>query len=142
MNTFKTLICGLAVVAASTAQAQSTVESSTSGSLSQPIPAHSRNFDKIQKNYLLCLNSDNAGVVESALGNVTYMRIAYPKLDLREFEGKLLDLTMNGYTRPIRRKAFMALKVFANPSIFAGAVTAEQVSEDSLFETIAGRMVR
>jgi len=139
MKNHKAFIVAITVVAASTGLAQYSVEPPAPAAAQRHVASHGRNFERIQRNYLLCLNSENVGVVESALGHVTYMRIAYPKLDLTVIQEKLLDLSMNGYSRPIRRKAFMALKVFANPSLYASAISAEQYSGDGLFEDIAGR---
>lgn len=97
-------------------------------------------FQKVGANYLLCLNSDLPGVVESALGHVTLMRIKYPKLDLRKIHEKLYDLASQGATQSIRHKAFTAMQVFANPSIFKGAIVAGQSNGDGLLEALASQL--
>jgi hypothetical protein len=140
MNTTKVLIAGLtlfASVAAGQGQTNAADVPSTT-----PIEQGRRlDFKKTAFAYLLCLNSPNQGVVESALGHVAFMRIAYPDIDLREIQEKVFDLSLRGATKPIRAKAFMTLQVFANPSGYKDAIQSNRGNGDGLFETIASRMI-
>ena len=78
MKTHRFLALGLALAAVTTLQAQQYHDSSTSELGQATASSHGLNFERIKVNYLRCLYSDVPGVVESALGHVTYMRIAYP----------------------------------------------------------------
>jgi hypothetical protein len=141
MRTHKILAFGLAFVAVTAVRAQQQRESSDPAVAGPQVSNRVLHLDKIAQNYLRCLNADNPGVVESALGNVTYMRIAYPKLDLKEIQEAIFKLTMTGPSRSIRSKAFMALKVFADPSSFRSAIATGEANGDRLFADIARRMM-
>jgi hypothetical protein len=141
MKTHRALVIGLALTAAVAARAQDIA------ALSKAEISHSReyspkvlNFQKVEANYLLNLNSDVPGVVESALGHVTLMRIAYPKQDLRKIQEKLYDLASQGATKSIRHNAFTAMQVFANPSAFKGAIVSGQTCGDGLLENLASQL--
>jgi len=141
MKTRTALVIGLALSAAVAANAQDVAVLSKDG------PSHSReyvnsvlNFPVVKANYLLSLQSESVGVVESALGHVTLMRIKYPTQDMSRIQEKLYDLASHGATRSIRYKAFTAMQVFANPSAFKGAVVSGQTCGDGLLERIAAQM--
>ena len=140
MKTTGALIIGLVFAATASAGGQDMASMST---VKMP---HSRsearrllNFPRVEANYLINLNSEIPGVVESALGHVTLMRIAYPKQDLRKLGEKLYDLASRGATREIRYKAFVAMQVFANPAAYELSIVGRQSSGDGLLEEIAAR---
>jgi hypothetical protein len=141
MKSHRFLAVALAFTVASSGQAQQQHTSSDSKVAEPRASHHVVTMAMIAQNYLSCLRSDNPGVVESALGHVTYLRIAYPNLDLREHEEVIFDLTKTGLNRTIRSKAFVALKVFADPSSFKSAIATRKDTGDGLFEDIAGRMM-
>ncbi len=140
MKNHRALVIGIALSAAIVARAQDLAQVSKAGT------SHSReesrrvlNFQMVAANYLLDLNSDISAIVESALGHVTLMRIAYPKQDLRKIQEKLYDLASQGATRSIRQKAFTAMQVFANPPAFKEAIASRQCSGDGLLEDLAAQ---
>jgi hypothetical protein len=141
MKTHKALIFGLALTAAVAAQAQDLAELSKA-EIPHPREASRKvlNFQKVEANYLLTLNSDIPGVVESALGHVTLMRIVYPTQDLRKIQEKLYDLAAQGATHSIRHKAFTAMQVFANPFAFKKAIRVGQTCGDGLLEDLASQL--
>jgi hypothetical protein len=141
MKTTRALVIGLALTAAVTAYAQDIAELSKSSSSHAPRESYrALNFQRVETNYLVNLNSPLPSVVESALGHVTLMRILYPKQDLRKIQEKLFDLASQGATPSVRHKAFTAMQVFANPSAFSGAVAGRQYSGDGLLEELAAQM--
>jgi len=95
------------------------------------------NTPRIVTNYLRCLDCDVPGVVETALGHVAYMRIAYPKLDLGILRTKLVELAVQGSTREIRYKAFTALEVFGEPTTFQRFIEHRDGNGDGILEEIA-----
>jgi len=142
MKTHRALLIGLALTTATLAANAQDI-----AALSKADVSHSReyspkplNFKRVEANYLLNLNSDIPGVVESALGHVTLMRILYPKQDMTTIQEKLYSLASEGATRSIRHKAFTAMQVFANPSAFRRAVTSEQTCGDGLLENLASQL--
>jgi hypothetical protein len=141
MKTHGALVIGLALTAAIAVHAQDFADLSKDGN------SHSReyspkvlNFQRVEKNYLSTLSSDVPGVVESALGHVTLMRIVYPKQDLGKIQEKLYDLASQGATQSIRHKAFTAMQVFANPAAFKDEIVSGQTCGDGLLERIAGKL--
>ena len=140
MKTHRALVIGIALIAAIVARAQDlAVLPKTEVSHSRENSRKVLDFQKVEVNYLACLNSPIPGVVESALGHITLMRIAYPNQDLRKIRERLHDLASRGATRCIRHKAFIAMQVFANPLAFEGAITSTQCNGDSLLEDLAAQ---
>lgn len=141
MKTHTIVALGLFFVIATAAQAQERHESPEPSVTGPKYSYQQPQLENIARNYLRCLNADNPGVVESALGHITYMRIVYPKLDLREIEQAVFKLTMTGTSRSIRSKAFLALRVFADPSAYRKVLASGEENAYRLFEDIAGRMM-
>ncbi|MCX6135420.1 MAG: hypothetical protein NTU47_16565 [Ignavibacteriales bacterium] len=96
---------------------------------------------RIVANYQRCLESDVPGVVETALGHLTYMRIAFPKMDLGSIHTKLEELAVRGSTREIRYKAFTALEVFGEPATFQRFIETRDGNGDGILEEIAPRIL-
>ena len=141
MKTHRALIIGFVLTAAMAAHAQDlAVLRNSETSHSRDISRKILNLQKYEVNYLACLNSEIAGVVESALGHVTLMRIEFPKQNLRRIQQKLFDLASRGATQTIRRKAFTAMQVFADPAAFKGAIAGREFNGDGLLEEIAAQL--
>jgi len=142
MKTHWALIVGLALTSAMAASAQDfAVLPKARAAHSREVSRRVLDFGKVEANYLFSLKSDYPSVVESALGHVTLMRIAYPRQDLRKIQEQLYDLASQGATQSIRHKAFTAMQVFANPSAFKGAIVDRQSSGDGLLENLAAQLV-
>ena len=140
MKTIKVLAIGLVVSATTIACSPSQGEHlAIVAPLSGKKHSSGLDFQKIEQNYLVCLSSRNSGVVESALGQVIYMRIAFPKEDFREIQMSLFDLAARGYTRAIRYRAFVALHVFADPQAFVKALKTKDVKSDAFFADLVSR---
>jgi len=138
MKTTSALLIGLAFTATVAAHAQD-IAGLRMVKPSDPTADARRtlNFPRVEANYLLNLHSDVPGVVESALGHVTLMRIAYPKQNLRLLHEKLYDLASRGATLSIRYKAFIAMQVFADPAAYRKSISGRVASGDGLLEEIA-----
>ena len=140
MKTIKVLAIGLVVSATTLACSPSQGEHlAIDGPLSGKKNSSGLDFQKIERDYLVCLSSRNSGIVESALGHVIYMRIAFPKEDFREVQTRLFDLASRGYTRAIRYKAYVALHVFADPQAFVKALESKDVKSDEFFADLVSR---
>jgi hypothetical protein len=140
MKTTRALFMGFALIAATAADAQNIADMSMARRSNAREESHKAlNFPRVETNYLNNLNSDVPGVVESALGHITLMRIAYPRQDLRKLQAKLYDLASRGATRSIRYKAFIAMQVFGNPGAFKSTIVGRDYSGDGLLEEIAAQ---
>ena len=98
------------------------------------------NLAQAKKNFLWTLQSDNDGVVESALAHVAQMRILVPNEDMRDIEVALAQLSNNGRTPVIRYKGYLATQVFASPALFARAAAVDYASGDDFFAAVALRL--
>lgn len=67
------------------------------------------------KSYENCLQHENSGVVESAIGNLLMFKHLNPDADTRMIESQLDVLSENGETAMIRRKAALVSKIIKNP---------------------------
>jgi hypothetical protein len=140
MKTTRALVMGLALIATTAANAQDIAGMSmVKRSNAREESRKTLNFSRVETNYLNNLNSEVPGVVESALGHITLMRIAYPRQDLRKLQEKLYDLASKGETRSIRYKAFIAMQVFGNPGAFKESILGRDYSGDGLLEEIAAQ---
>jgi hypothetical protein len=140
MKTCRTLVLGFALATTTIACAQNlATQSGITTSGREGCRATLRNLRAVEVNYLVDLNSNIPMVVESALGHVTLMRIAYPDKDFRKIQEKLYDLASRGATRSIRHKAFMAMQVYADPLAYKEVIADQQVSGDGLLEVLAER---
>jgi hypothetical protein len=141
MKSIKMLAIGF-VVSATTAACSPSQRELSRIEYTIPGNASSRtlDFQKIESNYLVCLGSGNSGVVESTLGHLIYMRVAFPNADLRETKTRLINLATHGYTRAIRQRAYVAMRVFADPQAFRGIIEAKHVSGDDIFSELMSRL--
>ena len=72
-------------------------------------------IDRAKKGYLHSLNSDNEGIVESALFYVLKFKLTYPGLDVSEIGERINEVAQNGDTPEIRYKAYIAVNYLNNP---------------------------
>ena len=71
-------------------------------------------------NYLKALNSDNNGLVESAIYNSLMLNIQHPEFDITPIVKKLQDLALNGDTHLIRYKAYLSISYLKDSDEFVG----------------------
>jgi hypothetical protein len=140
MKTFTGFVLAALMVATAAARPQDagTITKNNAGS---EVRISRVGFPLIIKNYMHCLDSDIPSVVESALGHVTFMRIAFPGQDLSKIQEKLVYLTTHGMTRAIRCRAFMALEVYGEPSAFCRFIERRQANGDGLLDEIGTRIL-
>lgn len=140
MKTVKMLAIGFVVSASTVACSPSQRALSTDeGPVSGNERSSSLDLQKFERNYLVCLSSGNSGVVESALGQLIHMRIAFPNADLTETKTRLIDLATRGYTRAIRQKAYVAIQVFADPQAYRELIEAKYVTSDDIVAVLVAR---
>jgi hypothetical protein len=138
MKTYQAVALGLTLLATVAAQAQQSESLSKAETKSARLERYQHlDFDKVEKNYLKCLNSENQGVVEAAIGVVTYIRVAFPNRKMAEIRAKLVDLALNDSSYAVRSKAFMAMQVFADPAAYEKIAGTKGADGDWKFDDIA-----
>jgi len=95
---------------------------------------------KAERNYLICLDSPNDGVLESGLAHIAMMKILFPASAFPALEQKVAEVSVVGRTSTIRYKAYLTSAIFENPTAFAMEATAGYEDGEQLFLSIAARM--
>lgn len=97
---------------------------------------------KVVRNYQFCLRSENNGVVESALGQVAFMKLVNPDQPMEMLQEDITQLVLFGRTPRIRYRAYLAAQVIDNPGMFAGIAMPACTTCDELFDELAGELQR
>ncbi len=140
MKTYQAVALGLALLAAAPANSQDGPGIATTGVTPPQRERYQKlDMDKVEATYLNCLNSTNNGVVESAVGIVTYIRVIFPERKMCEIRSRLFDLATHGATFSIRAKAYMAMQVFADPVAFRSLADSNRANADWPFDNIAAK---
>jgi hypothetical protein len=92
------------------------------------------------QNYRAALQSDNPGVVESAMYYTVLLRARHPREDCRCLLRALTRLTDQGATPAIRYKAALALHAFENPDLIPGDDNPAWQSIDEFFVLLSRRL--
>jgi hypothetical protein len=74
--------------------------------------------DRVEKQFLVNLESRNNGVVESTLALATMMKLDRPAYELRLLRTKIEELASSSMIPAIRYKACLAKAVFADPAAY------------------------
>jgi hypothetical protein len=93
---------------------------------------------KVLKSYEYCLNHDNEGVVESAIGNVLNYKVLHPDADMLRIKIQLERLSRSGETRRIRYKAFLVSQIIENPELLTKIEKKVYKDAGEFFELLAG----
>ena len=96
--------------------------------------------DKAAKNYLVTLDMENEGVVESGLAQVAALKLALPATAFTPLKDKVADLAASGRTPTIRYKAYVTLMVFDNPAMFNEECCSNYSDGDQLFVALSKRI--
>jgi hypothetical protein len=97
-------------------------------------------LSSVEKNFSAALESENDGVVESALAHVTRMKLCLPARRFPRLEAVVADLAKSGRTPAIRYKAYIAVLVFDSPELFMAEQAAEFGTPDELYAAISHRL--
>jgi|GEM_PF-1235272 len=95
---------------------------------------------KVEKRYALCLRSENAGVVQSALAHAVNMKLMCPAQEFRKLKAEIRDLASSGSTPAIRYRAYLAGLVFENAAMFSTVRQAGYSNPEELFMSVASRV--
>lgn len=94
----------------------------------------------VEKSYVAALQSENDGVVESALAHVTRMKLCLPARDFPALEAVIADLVKSGRTPAIRYRAYLAALVFDGPELFKEEQATEFRTPEELYAAISHRL--
>ena len=93
-----------------------------------------------EKRYVLCLKSENAGVVQSAMAHAVNMKLICPSLEFKGLKSQIAALSATGGSPSIRYRAYLASMVFDNAEMFKYVRQAGYANPDELFNSIATRV--
>ena len=91
-------------------------------------------------NYYKALNSDNHGMVESAIENLVKLKLFAPDLDFSKVAEKLDQLTEDGQTIQIKYKAFVANLYLESPEKFNWLSSEDKDKQVKLFDTMFAQL--
>jgi len=91
-------------------------------------------------NYYKALNSDNHGMVESAIENLVKLKVQSPDLDFSKVIKKLDQLTEDGQTIQIKYKAFVANLYLESPEKFNWITSEDKEKQVKLFDTMFAQL--
>ena len=91
-------------------------------------------------NYYKAINSDNHGVIESAIENLVKLKLYAPDLDYSKVAEKLDQLTEDGQTIQIKYKAFVANLYLESPEKFNWLSSEDKDEQAKLFDTMFAQL--
>lgn len=140
MKTYTIVAAGL-LLASVSASGQPNQKAVLHGTGSYAVtPAYNEAYvQKAVKTYATLLNSDNDGVVASAIAHLALIKIDMPDVELDGVRAKIADLVESGRTPAIRYKAYLASIVFQTPEMFRGGSKVGSTVSDTFFREIASR---
>ena len=97
-------------------------------------------IDLAIKNYLVALNGNNDGAVESTIINLMNLRYYYPKNDYSLVRQKLQELEEKGNTRSIRLLSYIVRNYIQYPQRFVWLDEFQRNMDGNFYVTIAGKI--
>ncbi|MEW6510315.1 MAG: hypothetical protein AB1428_05085 [Bacteroidota bacterium] len=94
---------------------------------------------KFDRMYSASLNSENNGVVESAIAHCLWAKLVLPEAQFDQIREGLGSLAVFGRTPSIRYKAYLAGLVFDDPTVFLTGVARRYENSDQLFAALSQR---
>ena len=95
---------------------------------------------RFEKAFLRCLESDVDAVVESAVSELTRLKLVQTTAESELIQEKFISLSMSGRSPAVRYKAYLASVVFDSPQTFAEESDKPFTSQNELFTAIATRL--
>ena len=100
------------------------------------------NLQHIERNFLGSLEYPMDAIVESALREITRLKLAQPCCSSDAIREKLEELSVRGNTPAIRYKAALASIVFEHPEMFVEEGGVEYTTGEEMFSSIAHKLER
>jgi hypothetical protein len=134
MKTYAAVIATMVLAATASAQTTSVKYFADETLYSSP------NVLRAERGYVVCLGSENDGVIESALAHITMMRLMNAIDDNKTLQTKVAVLARTASSAELRYKAFLTKSVLENPAMFKNLATTSYDTPDELFGAVASRM--
>jgi hypothetical protein len=96
--------------------------------------------ESLDRNYTVDLESQNEGIVESALAIVTMIKLDLPSEKFPMIREQIESLVSSGATPVIRYKAYLAGTVFTDPPMFKQVTMNNYRDYDEFFHAVAGKL--
>jgi len=93
-----------------------------------------------EKNYLIGLNHQNPGVVESAIINTMVLKLYYPEKDFSNIIIKLDNISLENPEKIVRVKAFIASNYLKHPDRFNWIEKGDYESAVKFFQLYSARL--
>ncbi len=97
-------------------------------------------INKAVSNFVLAMESKNAGVVESSIFISIDLKSKFPQIDYSDLIDKLNELALKGETPTIRYKAQLASLYFNFYNMFSDIKIVDKENPDLYFKQIAERL--
>ncbi len=97
-------------------------------------------IQRLERNFLGSLNHPLDAVVESAIREITRLKLAQLCCQSDDILEKLRDLSVEGNIPAVRYKATLATMVFENPTMFTEEGAIDYVTGEEMFSAIAHRL--
>jgi hypothetical protein len=123
----------LATVLATTATAQRPLF----GNVKAHPPAH---LVTAAARYVECLQSENDGVVASALAHAMWMKLGRPDMQFPNLRTEINALAVASPSESVRYRAHLASLVYDAPILFKGIESMDFERDVDLFAAVAGRV--
>ncbi len=93
-----------------------------------------------EKGYVACLQSENEGVIESALVHAALLKLVFPMNEFKALQRQVEAVATNNPSLEVRYKAYLVSTAFQNPGLFVEEIKAHFDSPDELLGALASRM--
>ncbi len=94
----------------------------------------------LEKSFLSCLDCKVDAVVESAIAELTRLKLVQMTAESERIEEKIANLSMSGRSPSLRYMAYLASVVFDNPTLFVEESRRPFTTRSELFSAIADRL--
>ncbi len=117
----------------STLALSSTLFAATSGT-------DKKKVEQTVNNFIVAMNCENTGVVESAILISMELKSRYPEFNFEKVEDKLSSLAIDGDTPLIRYRAQLARLFYSNYSLFSDMKFEDKEYPEKTFRAIIDRL--
>ncbi len=97
-------------------------------------------LDRAVTSYMICLESPNAGVVESGLAHIGRMKLYFPGREFPGLASAVQRVASEGATPELRYRAYLISTLFSCPAASAMTDRRDFSSPDELFGAIAEQL--
>jgi len=105
-----------------------------------PSETGTKKAEQSLKNFLVAMDCENTGVVESSILICLELKARYPQYDLKKVEDKLNSLAVDGETPLIKYRAQLASLFYSNYRLFSDMKFVDKSNPEKIFRAIIDRL--